>query len=415
MLDDKVIKIENLAKRYTLGNGKTTSLRHTLQRYWQRLKRNKTSQQDFWALQHINLHVKRGEVLGIIGRNGAGKSTLLKILSRITPPTTGRIEINGRVASLLEVGTGFHPELTGRENIFLNGSLLGMTGREIRSKLNEIVDFSGVERFLDTPVKRYSSGMSVRLAFAVAAHLEPEILLIDEVLAVGDVAFQKKCLGKMNDVAQSGKTVIFVSHDMGAIEQLCTKCGWIDHGKLSAVGPPQQIIQSYLQSLELLTNQLDTTLRRGNGSLQFVSTHVYNSQHEVVEFLQAGKDYYLQFTLRNTTAINYHTCRLDVGINRQGSQRVGWLSTWLHEQHFAVAAASTKTIRVLLPKIALMPGIYSLTLYTENETGVADLLSDALFVTVESGPYFDSRLLPPTAEAILLIDHKFEFNYATKT
>lgn len=204
----------------------------------------------FWALYDINLEIKQGEVLGIIGSNGAGKSTLLKILSRVTSPTKGHVELRGRVGSLLEVGTGFHPELTGRENIYLNGAILGMRKIEIDKKFDEITEFSGVTKFIDTPVKRYSSGMYVRLAFGVAAHLEPEILLIDEVLAVGDVGFQKKCLGKMQNVARQGRTVLFVSHNMGAIRQLCTACVWIDEGRIKEYGAPPLVIDSYFKSGE---------------------------------------------------------------------------------------------------------------------------------------------------------------------
>ena len=224
-MSDIAIKVENLSKKYTIGTKVSGSLRETIVHKWNSLS-NKTNSnnEEFWALKDISFEVKQGEVLGIIGKNGAGKSTLLKVLSRITEPTSGRFVMNGRVSSLLEVGTGFHPELTGRENIYLNGTILGMTRKEVKQKFDEIVDFSGVEKFIDTPVKHYSSGMYVRLAFAVAAHLEPEILIIDEVLAVGDAEFQKKCLGKMDSVAKEGRTVLFVSHNMGAIKQLCN-CG----------------------------------------------------------------------------------------------------------------------------------------------------------------------------------------------
>ncbi|HXI70567.1 MAG TPA: ABC transporter ATP-binding protein [Verrucomicrobiae bacterium] len=208
----------------------------------------RSSSEEFWALKDVSFEVKRGEVVGIIGRNGAGKSTLLKILSRITEPTTGRVELNGRVASLLEVGTGFHPELTGRENIFLNGAILGMTRAEIRKKFDEIVAFAEVEKFLDTPVKRYSSGMYVRLAFAVAAHLEPEILIVDEVLAVGDAEFQKKCLGKMQDVASGGRTVLFVSHNMAAVRNLCSKGIYLKNGTVRLLGSIDETIDGYLAS-----------------------------------------------------------------------------------------------------------------------------------------------------------------------
>ena len=262
-----VIKVENLGKQYRLGQVGTGTISHDLNRWWQLVRgkedpylkigetndRTKKGESDLvWAIKDINFDVKQGEVLGIIGKNGAGKSTLLKILSRVTGPTVGDIKVRGRIASLLEVGTGFHPELTGRENIFLNGAILGMTKQEIKLKFDEIVDFSGVERYIDTPVKRYSSGMYVRLAFAVAAHLEPEILIVDEVLAVGDAEFQKKCLGKMKDVSAEGRTVLFVSHNMLAVKSLCTTGIWLNNGTVKTMGQIDSVIDIYLSQ----TNQL---------------------------------------------------------------------------------------------------------------------------------------------------------------
>jgi lipopolysaccharide transport system ATP-binding protein len=260
-MSQPIISVENLSKSYLIGHQgpreRYTSLRDTISNHGKNFSRRTIdtlrgkqmlqgdSQEEFWALKDVSFDVQQGEVLGIIGRNGAGKSTLLKVLSRITEPTSGRVTLRGRVASLLEVGTGFHPELSGRENIFLNGAILGMSRREIKSKFDEIVNFAGVEKFLDTPVKRYSSGMYVRLAFAVAAHLEPEILVVDEVLAVGDADFQKKCMGKMQDVAKEGRTVIFVSHTMGAISSLCSRCMLMEKGELVTDGIPTDVISTY--------------------------------------------------------------------------------------------------------------------------------------------------------------------------
>jgi lipopolysaccharide transport system ATP-binding protein len=254
-MTDIAIKVENLSKLYHIGltQNRHDTLRDQLVSSASRMFRRRDSQDEadkIWALKNISFQVKHGEVLGVIGRNGAGKTTLLKILSRITEPTSGRAVINGRIASLLEVGTGFHPELTGRENIFLNGAILGMAHKEINWKFDEIVDFSGVEKFLDTPVKRYSSGMYVRLAFAVAAHLLTEILVIDEVLAVGDIEFQKKCLSKMGNVAHEGRTIIFVSHNMGAVSNLCNKGLLLTNGTTSTYGDTQQVITNYLNSLQ---------------------------------------------------------------------------------------------------------------------------------------------------------------------
>lgn len=257
---NSVIKVQNLSKRYRLGlkekQAETLAgqIANAIKSPWQNLKRirklNRFGEEDesvFWALRDVSFEVKEGEVLGIIGKNGAGKSTLLKILSQITEPTSGKIEIHGRVASLLEVGTGFHPELSGRENIYMNGTILGMTRREIDSKLDEIIDFSGVEKFIDTPVKFYSSGMKVRLGFSVAAHLDPEILIIDEVLAVGDYEFQKKCLGKMEDVSKNqGRTVLYVSHNLESVKSLCKKALLLEDGHIANVGKPNEIIDFYL-------------------------------------------------------------------------------------------------------------------------------------------------------------------------
>jgi lipopolysaccharide transport system ATP-binding protein len=260
-MGDIAIKVENVGKLYRLGEVGTGTLSQDLNRWWARMRgkedpfakigetndRTTKGNSDYvWSLKDVNFEVKRGEVLGIIGRNGAGKSTLLKILSKVTAPTTGKIKIDGRIASLLEVGTGFHPELTGRENIFLNGAILGMTKVEIRSKFDEIVDFSGVERYIDTPVKRYSSGMYVRLAFAVSAFLEPEILIVDEVLAVGDAEFQKKCLGRMQDVSvNDGRTVLFVSHNMSAMQSLCNRCLFLEFGTVKGIDTTEKIVREY--------------------------------------------------------------------------------------------------------------------------------------------------------------------------
>ena len=256
-MSDIAIRVENLGKRYRIGGKQEPykTLRESLvdavaapvKALGSAIRREKNESRDntIWALDDVSFVVKHGEVIGVIGRNGAGKSTLLKVLSRITEPTSGLVEINGRVGSLLEVGTGFHPELTGRENIYLNGAILGMKRVEINRRFDEIVDFSGVEKFLDTPVKRYSSGMQVRLAFSIAAHLEPEILLVDEVLAVGDSEFQKKCLGKMGDVAKSGRTVLFVSHNMVSVESLCSRGLLFKDGRVEADGTIQETIARY--------------------------------------------------------------------------------------------------------------------------------------------------------------------------
>jgi lipopolysaccharide transport system ATP-binding protein len=286
-MSDVIIKAEGLGKKYMIRHEARESysaLRdviHSRATGLFRRKQKKTAE-EFWALKDIGFEIRQGEAVGIIGRNGAGKSTLLKILSRITEPTSGRVEIRGRVSSLLEVGTGFHPELTGRENIFLNGAVLGMSRFEIRKKFGEIVDFAGVEQFLDTPVKRYSSGMYLRLAFAIAAHLEPEILVVDEVLAVGDAEFQKKCLGKMDEVSKAeGRTVLFVSHNMSLISSICESAYWIDRGRLVEKGRASEVIASYLARQINLTSERfwDNRAMPGNSVVKLRGIQIIDERH----------------------------------------------------------------------------------------------------------------------------------------
>jgi homopolymeric O-antigen transport system ATP-binding protein len=279
MSQKPVITVRNVSKAYRLGSIGATSLKDELARFWARLRARSPRQpaEDFWALREVSFDVEPGQVVGIIGRNGAGKSTLLKILSRITRQTSGEITLRGRVASLLEVGTGFHPDLTGRENIFLNGAILGMSKEEIRRKFDEIVAFAEVEQFIDTPVKRYSSGMYVRLAFAVAAHLEPEILIVDEVLAVGDASFQQKCLGKMRDVStRDHRTVLFVSHNMAAIQALCQRALWLHEGRVTEDGPAVPVALRYLAAVNdtPVADLSKRTDREGDGSIRLTRVTV---------------------------------------------------------------------------------------------------------------------------------------------
>lgn len=308
-----VIKVENLSKQYRLGLVGTGTFKEDTRRFWARIRgkedpyatlgeendRTKTGQSNYvWSLRDINFEVNQGDVLGIIGKNGAGKSTLLKILSKVTTPTTGSVKAKGRIASLLEVGTGFHPELTGRENIYLNGAILGMRKHEITRKLDEIIDFAGVERYIDTPVKRYSSGMYVRLAFAVAAHLENEILIIDEVLAVGDADFQKKCLGKIGDVSRGdGRTVLFVSHNMAAVKSLCTKGLFLSNGKFSFMGSQSDSIDKYMSENNLSSNykhtgSIDTAL--GNENIKILEFKVYPNEGDTIQ-ISSGVIFELTF------------------------------------------------------------------------------------------------------------------------
>lgn len=317
-MTDVVVAAEGLSKRYRLGTrahryGRLTETLSTAVAtpFRKLLRRGNVSPRDdwLWALRDVSFEVKAGEAIGIVGRNGAGKTTLLKVLSRITEPTAGRALLRGRVGSLLEVGTGFHPELTGRENVYLNGAILGMSRGEINRRFDEIVEFSGVESFLETPVKRYSSGMQVRLAFAVAAHLEPEILVVDEVLAVGDVAFQRKCLGKMGNVASEGRTVLFVSHNMGTIARLCERGIWLDDGRVRAEGEMEHVIRQYLgvatgETAEFLVD--DPSEAPGDDVARLRAVRVKNSQGNVATYLDARHPIYVEIeyvTLRATRGL----------------------------------------------------------------------------------------------------------------
>ncbi|NJK59713.1 MAG: ABC transporter ATP-binding protein [Oscillatoriales cyanobacterium SM2_1_8] len=365
-MGDTVIRVENLGKKYTIGHqGKGYgSFREMLTGRWQKLWSAKPSlaeayREEFWALQDVNFEVKRGDRLGIIGRNGAGKSTLLKILSRITEPTTGRIAIRGRVASLLEVGTGFHPELTGRENIFLNGVILGMKRREIQRKFDEIVAFAEVEKFLDTPVKHYSSGMYVRLAFAVAAHLDPEILVVDEVLAVGDAAFQKKCLGKMEDVAEKeGRTVLFVSHTMSAIAKLCQQVIWLAQGSIVQGGAPSTVIGQYLLAGA-----------ERSGEVYFSETSALDSRCHLkrvcllTESLEKSSifDVLKPICLQIEYVLNQKVANLEISLRISNSNGIVVCSSNRSDSIDYPIDKGLHLISIKIPKLFLVPGTYSLS------------------------------------------------------
>lgn len=419
-----VIKVENLSKMYRLGVVGTGTLTHDLNRWWHQVRgkedpylkvgeendRTKKGGDYSWALRDINFEVKQGEVLGIIGKNGAGKSTLLKILSRVTQPTTGSVKVKGRIASLLEVGTGFHPELTGRENIFLNGAILGMTKAETRSKFDEIVDFSGVERYIDTPVKRYSSGMYVRLAFSVAAHLEPEILIVDEVLAVGDAEFQQKCLGKMQDVAGQGRTVIFVSHNMAAVSNLCSKGILLKNGSLKCSGAVDFVLDKYLEETRgkekkaFLSERID---RKGNGWVRFYDVEMRDGNNKKpLNILQSGRDVSFLFKFKRENSIIISNFRLDIGLNDNRGERISWFSTDLFHLN-EKDLRSSESVEVNVKKLPLMPGEYSFTLYCMVNGVVADWVSEAYSFTVEEGDFYNSGKLNISRNGSFLIDHNF--------
>jgi lipopolysaccharide transport system ATP-binding protein len=370
-----VITVDHLGKKYQIGHQKRAhyqtlreSVMHTARGMWQRLRhplspnQENVALEEIWALQDVSFEVKQGERIGIIGRNGAGKSTLLKILSRITHPTTGRVHLKGRVASLLEVGTGFHQELTGRENIYLNGAILGMTRQESKRKFDEIVAFAEVEKFLDTPVKHYSSGMYVRLAFAVAAHLEPEILLIDEVLAVGDIAFQKKCLGKMGDIAQTGRTILFVSHNMQAVRALCPRTILIHSGEIITDGQSGQTIGTYYNILKQFEVTATTDVsnpknRRGSGSARFTHIQVEDGNgQECFEFPMGST---IRFRLTYQTFAVIEQLFFQVALRAGESREI--VTSAMHPvpgQNFA--PGDTGSMVIEWPDNMLRPGEYPL-------------------------------------------------------
>ncbi|NET72235.1 MAG: ABC transporter ATP-binding protein [Sphaerospermopsis sp. SIO1G2] len=419
-MSDTVIKVENLGKKYIIGHQskeRYTALRDVLANQIKSLgnlvnpkaKYKNPNLEDFWALKDISFDIKQGDRVGIIGRNGAGKSTLLKILSRITEPTKGRIYLKGRIASLLEVGTGFHPELTGRENIFLNGAILGMSNAEIKRKFDEIVDFSEVKKFLDTPVKRYSSGMYVRLAFAVAAHLEPEILVVDEVLAVGDAAFQKKCLGKMEDVGKEGRTVLFVSHQMAAIQNLCSKAILLNQGKIIQLGNTIDVIDTYLQnsaSMEEipLYQRID---RQGTGEIKFTSFSLLNDDGVCVQSFYSGQTSKLELYFDNYTNNRLKNLHISLGVDNWAGERIAYFSNDLIGNTFSDLPATASKIELCIPKLPLTPGRYGFTIFCEHNGIIADWIKNAGVFYVESGDYYSTGKLPPENQGYFLIDYQF--------
>jgi lipopolysaccharide transport system ATP-binding protein len=373
-MSDTIIKVENLSKKYLIGHqqeGRSnyTALRDVIsngaksliQKIKHPTKFTSNKYEEFWALDDVSFEIKRGEAVGIIGRNGAGKSTLLKILSRITEPTKGKVSIKGRVASLLEVGTGFHPELTGRENIYLNGAILGMSRAEIKKKFDEIVDFAEVGKFLNTPVKRYSSGMYVRLAFAVAAHLEPEILVVDEVLAVGDAAFQKKCLGKMGDVAEKeGRTVLFVSHNMGAINTLCNTSIWLEAGQISEIGKCDHITEKYLTKSYNSSYFIEYQLI-ANKKAQIKSVKLVNSNNAATADFSCGEEIIaeIEFVVNEKVAGCHIAC---IVTTSEGYHLFSSADTDTNPSLFAERLPGKYLVKVKLPTKLLNAGSYHIAI-----------------------------------------------------
>jgi lipopolysaccharide transport system ATP-binding protein len=409
------IRVENLSKSYRLGtraSGSYRTLRETITESvagaWHGLRRriggagngaiNDHRKDDaFWALKDVSFEVKPGEVVGIIGRNGAGKSTLLKVLSRIVEPTVGRCEVRGRMASLLEVGTGFHPELTGRENIYMNGSLLGMTRKEIERKFDEIASFSEIDQFLDTPVKRYSSGMYVRLAFAVAAHLQPEILVVDEVLAVGDIQFQKKCLGKMSEAGREGKTIVFVSHKLGAVSTLCSKCIWLDRGRIMKAGTTASVVQNYLTEMAGSAGgvkghiDLRNRLRSPHFELKvkFVEIQLENQDGETTGSFGCGDPIKIRLTMESQVSHDHFIVGFSV---RTAEGIVLYSSVSDDDGSFVSIRPGVIHMSCTMAPNYLKPGIYSLAI--GNEVGTTqDYIEEAVSFEVQPNRHYSKTSL----------------------
>jgi lipopolysaccharide transport system ATP-binding protein len=391
-----IIEVKGVSKTYRLGVIGPTSLNDEIGRLWSRIRRRSRRELTprqcdiFWALRDVSFDVQSGTVVGIIGRNGAGKSTLLKILSRITQQTTGKITLRGRVASLLEVGTGFHPDLTGRENVLLNGAILGMTKAEIRAKFDAIIAFAEVEQFIDTPVKRYSSGMYVRLAFAVAAYLEPEILIVDEVLAVGDGAFQKKCLGKIGAVSREGRTVLFVSHNLLAIRSLCSRAILLTDGTVTADGACEVVTRRYLADGQTAsgTSLAERNDRRGTGLVRFLSVMLRDGDGAAVAAFHCGETAILVLRFENRAGRDLRRVVVGVGIDEATGQRITLLESQATDDIPEIIPSEIDTIEARIDRLPLMPGRYAFTLYFAVNGEAADWIHNAGTFDVEPGDYF---------------------------
>ncbi len=403
-MSDVVIKAEGIGKKYIIrheGQESYAALREVIQQKTKSaFSSNRPAKEEFWALKDISFEVRQGEAIGIIGRNGAGKSTLLKILSRITEPTEGRVVLNGQTSSLLEIGTGFHPELTGRENIFLNGAVLGMARAEIKKKFDAIVDFSGVEKFLDTPVKRYSSGMYLRLAFAIAAYLEPDILIVDEVLAVGDAEFQKKCLGKMDEVSRNdGRTVLFVSHDMRAIQRLCTKLIYLKDGRLDFQGTVEEGINVYAGSLRSPADERNHL---------FANRNKDNKKAWITGFeVQPADD---KKTLRISVFIEsierMERTEIAAGINDALGTRIITLHSRFMDRQFNLEKGTNEFICVV-SDLVLKPGSYTMAIFLGNKYETLDYLDNPVDFELPDHSFYPAGIVPDASQGYLMANHSW--------
>ncbi len=405
-----IIKVENLGKKYQLNHllsrSKDDMFFSSVKNKAKSFLKGKQVAEEFWAIRDVSFEIQKGDRVGIIGRNGAGKSTLLKMLSRIVAPTTGRIEYNGRMASLLEVGTGFHGDLTGRENIYLNGSILGMRKHEIDARFDEIVDFSEIEKFLDTPVKRYSSGMYVRLAFAVAAHLDPEILVVDEVLAVGDAAFQKKCLGKMQDVsAKDGRTILFVSHNMPSLTNLCNKGIVLKNGTIhQPLCNINDAVRSYVDLAESIEYQeiAARTDRQGEGKIKLTNCTVLNSENKKVNICVTGEKVILKLDYESLDFKNLDNITFAISINGSDGTFYSLIGNEFSGNPFQ-GLPSSGAVYCIINKWPITSGRYGLNIAINQNGFMQDWIKDAVFIDVEDGDYYGTgRLVPGTHRCVLM-------------
>lgn len=409
-----VIEIERVWKRYRLGVIGYGTLSQDLQSWWYKfrglddpncsLEKVDQSQVEggvFWALKDINLEIKKGEIVGIVGSNGAGKSTLLKVLSRVTAPTRGEIRVKGRIASLLEVGTGFHPELTGRENVYLNGAILGMTKKEINRKFDEIVDFSSVGKFVDTPVKRYSSGMRVRLGFAVAAHLDPEILVVDEVLAVGDADFQRKCLGKMKDIAGDGRTVLFVSHNMASIQSLCSRAVLLKGGVVEEVGEVYSIVNRYLSSGSVSFDVFHRLDDKVPAKKIWISSAYFRSDGKEANVTYCGA--LVEFVIEYIASAENYKFTFFIGIYNSIGEKVLHLGTDYDKKSRILLSESKGKVKCKIKQFPLVPGTYSVNLSLHLNGKPYDRVKRAFSFSVENGDFFGTGKLPSVSQNKFLV------------
>jgi len=427
-MTNAAIKVEKVSKQFRIGLkdeihetfiGKISSIikkpidNYKKLNHLKKFNKNNNQEDIFWALKDISMEFKYGKVTGLIGPNGAGKTTLLKIISKIISPSSGRIMINGRVGSLLEVGTGFHPDLTGRENVYLNGTILGMNKSEIDKNFDEIVDFSGIENFIDTPIKRFSTGMTVRLAFSVAAFLEPEILLIDEVLAVGDAEFQKKCLGKMNSIANEGRTVLFVAHDMGAIESLCEDCYLLENGKLRSKGKASNIIDEYLNRLKIISNEkeiINRSDREGSQLAKISQLYIIDKDGERTNNLISGKLYSFKIKVINIGLKKLENFNITLAIYNNQGRFITELNNRMAKKNFTVIDNSNVEVSCIMKKNPFMCGEFFVEIALFANDIFCDRVQNALCFSVLEGDYFGSGNMRVNKRQGVFIDQEWEIS-----